>query len=69
MLLRVRLLNIVLNNLLHHKVGIYVDFLAELSVRNAPRAADVEDANGGFGVDEGVNALRDVGQGELVGLL
>lgn len=68
-LLWVRLLNIALSNLLHHKVGIDVDFLAELAVGNAPLAADGEDANRGFGVDEGVDALGDVGEGELVGSL
>jgi hypothetical protein len=68
-LLRVRLLNIALGNLLHHEVGIDVDFLAQLTVRNAPLAADGKCADGGFGVDERVDARFDVCEGEFVGCL
>jgi hypothetical protein len=66
MLLRVGLLNIALSNLLHHKVGIDVNLLAELAIRNAPLAGDSKDADGRLSVDEGVDALGDVGEGELV---
>ena len=69
MLLRVGLLNIVLSHLLHHEVGVNVNLLAELAASNTPLAADGEDTNGGFGVDEGVDTLGDIGEGELVGCL
>jgi len=68
-LLRVGLLNVVLSNLFHHEVGVNVNLLAELAASHTPLAADGEDTNGGFGVDEGVDALGDVGEGELVGCL
>lgn len=64
-----RLLDVALGNLLHHEIGINVDFLAQLAVGNTPLAADGQDADGGFGVDEGVDAVRDVGEGEFVGCL
>lgn len=69
MLLRVRLLNIVLSHLLHHEVGVNVNLLAELAASHTPLAADGEDTNGGFGVNEGVDTLGDIGEGELVGCL
>jgi len=68
-LLRVSLLNIVLSNLLHHEVGVNVNLLAELAASHTPLAADGKDTNGGFGVDEGVDTLGDVGEGEFVGCL
>jgi hypothetical protein len=68
-LFRVGLLNIALSNFLHHEVGIDVDFLAKLAVGDAPFAANGEDTDGRFGVDEGVDSLRDIGQSELVGCL
>jgi hypothetical protein len=60
------LLHIGLCNLLHHEVGIDVDFLAQLAASNAPLAGDGEHANGWFSINERVNALRDVGERELV---
>lgn len=69
MLLRVRLLDVVLSHLLHHEVGVDVNLLAELAASDTPLAADGEDTNGRFGVDEGVDTLRDVGESELVGCL
>jgi len=68
-LLRVGLFNVVLSHLLHHEVGVNVNLLAELAASHTPLAADGEDTNGGFGVDEGVDTLGDVGEGELVGCL
>jgi len=68
-LLRVGLLNIVLSHLLHHEVGVNVNLLAELATSHTPLAADGEDTNGGFGVNEGVDTLGDIGEGELVGCL
>lgn len=42
-LLRVRLLNVVLSDLLHHEVGVNVNLLAELAASHTPLAADGED--------------------------
>lgn len=76
MLLRMRLLDVTLRNLLHHEVGVDVHFLAQQAVLNTPLAGDGKDANGGLGVDEGVDAGGGVGElegvcclkrGELVG--
>jgi hypothetical protein len=67
MLLGMRLLNIRLGHLLHHKVGIDVDFLDQRAACDAPLARDGQHADWGFGVDERVDARGDVGQGELVG--
>jgi hypothetical protein len=66
MLIRVCLLNVRLSNLLHHKVGIDINFLAQLSTSNAPLSRDGKHADRRLSVDEGVNALGDVGEGELV---
>lgn len=68
-LLRVSLLNIALSNLLHHKVGVDVNLLAELAVGNAPLAADGEDTDWGLSVDKRVDTLGDVGESQLVGSL
>ena len=68
-----RLLNVTLRNLLHHEIRINVDLLAQLAIGDTPLAADSQYADGGLGVDEGVDAFGDVGEGEfvccLVGLL
>ena len=66
MLLRVRLLNIALSNLLHHEVSINNHILSQLAARDAPLASDGQDADGRLGVDEGVDAVGGVGEGELV---
>lgn len=68
-LLRVSLLNVALSNLLHHKVGVDVNLLAELAVGNAPLAADGEDTDWGLSVDKRVDTLGDVGESQLVGSL
>ena len=73
MLCRMRLLHITLRNLLHHEIRINVDLLAQLAIGDTPLAADSQYADGGLGVDKGVDAVGDVGEGEfvccLVGLL
>jgi hypothetical protein len=66
MLLRVRLVDVTLSNLLHHEVCIDVNFLAQLTVGNAPLAGYGEHANGGLGVDQGIDAGGGVGEGEFV---
>lgn len=66
MLLRVCLLDIPLGNLLHHEVAIDHHILGQLAAGHAPLARDCQDADGGFGVDERVDAGGDVGEGELV---
>ena len=68
-LLRVRLLNIALSNLLHHEVPINHHVLSQLATCNAPLASDRQDADGRLGVDEGVDAVGGVGESELVGCL
>jgi hypothetical protein len=55
MLLWVGFLDVALRNLLHHEIGINFDFFAQLPVRNAPFSRNGEYADGGFGVDEGVD--------------
>lgn len=69
MLLRMRLLHIPLRHLLHHKVPIDLHFLRQLAVHHPPLRRNRQRANGGLGVDEGVDAVRDVGKGEFVGCL
>lgn len=69
MLLRVRLLDIALGNLLHHEVTINNNILSQLAASDAPLAGDGEDANRGLSVDEGVDTIRDISEGELVGCL
>ena len=66
MLLRVRLLHIALGHLLHHKVPIDLDIFNQHPVLNTPLAGDGKNTNGGFGVDERVDACGDVGEGEFV---
>lgn len=63
MLLRMRLLHIRLRHLLHHEIRINIHFLAQLAICNAPLARDSEDADGRLGVDEGIDAGGDVGEG------
>lgn len=65
-LLRVGLLNIALSNLLHHEVSINDNILSELATANTPLACNSQDANRRLSVDEGVDAVGDVGEGELV---
>jgi hypothetical protein len=60
------LLNIRLRNLLHHKVRIDVDFLAQIATSDAPLARDGEHANRRFSIYERVDALGDVGERELI---
>jgi hypothetical protein len=67
MLLGMRLLDIRLGHLLHHKVGIDIDFLNQGAAHDAPFARDGQHADRGFGVDERVDARGDVGESELVG--
>ena len=69
MLLRMRLLHIPLRHLLHHKVSIDLHLLGQLAVHHPPLGRDRQRANGGLGVDEGVDAVGDVGEGEFVGCL
>ena len=66
MLLRVSLLNIALGNLLHHEVAVNDHVLSELAAADAPLAGDSQDADRRLSVDEGVDAVGDVGEGELV---
>ena len=68
-LLRVRLLNIVLSHLLHHEVAINDHILRQHAALHPPLACDGEGADGRLGVDEGVDAVGDVGQRQLVGCL
>jgi hypothetical protein len=56
MLIRMRLLNIALGHLLHHKVGIDIDLLTQLAVRNAPLSRDGKHADRGLSVDEGIDS-------------
>ena len=69
MLLRVRLLNIPLRHLLHHKVPINDHILRQHGALHPPLSSDGQDADGRLGVDEGVDAVGDVGQRQLVGCL
>lgn len=66
MLLRVGLLHVALSHLLHHKVPVNNNILRQLAAHNAPLARDGQDANGRLGVDERVDAVGGVGEGELV---
>lgn len=65
-LLGVCLLNVALRNLLHHEVAIDDHILGELSADNTPLASNCQDANGRLSIDEGVDAVGDVGEGQLV---
>ena len=69
MLLRMRLLHIPLRHLLHHKVPLNLHLLAQPAIHNPPLSGNSQRANGGLGVDEGVDAVGDVGEGEFVGCL
>lgn len=69
MLLRVRLIDVPLGHLLHHEVAIDVDLLYELALCDAPLRGDGQRADGRLGVDEGVDAVVYVGEGEFVGCL
>jgi hypothetical protein len=66
MLSRMRLLHIRLRNLLHHKVGIDINFLAQRSTSNAPLSGDGKHADRRLSVDKGVDAFGDVGEGQFV---
>ena len=66
MLLRVRLLNVVLSDLLHHEVGIDIDGLGQRAVGDTPLAADGENANRRLSVDERIDTVGHVGQCECV---
>jgi hypothetical protein len=68
-LLGMRLLDVALGHLLHHEVGVDLDLLGELAVDDAPLAGDGQGADGGFGVDEAVDAVGDVGERQGVGRL
>lgn len=60
------LLNIALSDLLHHEVTIDNNILNQLAAINAPLAGNSQDTDGRLCVDERVDAVRDVGEGELV---
>jgi hypothetical protein len=65
-LLGVRLFNISLGNLLHHEVAINDHIFSELAAGDTPFARDGQDADRRLSVDEGVDAVGDVCEGELV---
>lgn len=67
MLLGMRLLDVALGDLLHHEVCVNLDFLGELALDDAPLAGDGEDADRGLSVDEAVDAVLGVGEGQGVG--
>jgi|SRR5690242_14846387 len=69
MLLGVRLLDVTLCHLLHHEVAIDNNILGQLAISHTPLAGDGQDADGGLCVDEGIDAVGDVGEGEFVGCL
>ena len=69
MLLGVRLLDIPLSHLLHHEVAIDDHILRQHTALHPPLARDGEGADGRLSVDEGVDAVGDVGQRQLVGCL
>jgi hypothetical protein len=62
MLLGVRLLDIPLSHLLHHKVSINDHILRQQTALHPPLSSNSEGADGRLGVDEGVDAVGDVGQ-------
>lgn len=70
-LLGVGLLDVALGHLLHEHVGLNIDLLTEDEagslVDDAPLASDNEGSDGGLGVDKSVDAVLEVGDGELVG--
>lgn len=66
MLFRMRLLNITLRNLLHHEVGINIDFLAQQAVFNPPFAGDGKDADGRLGVDKRIDTSWGIGELQCV---
>lgn len=69
MLLRVRLLDIPLRHLLHHEVSVNDHVLGQHTALHPPLARDSEGADGRLSVDEGIDAVGDVGQRQLVGCL
>lgn len=69
MLLWMRFVDICLGDFLHHKVGVDLYVLHQLAVVDSPCPGDGEDADRWFCVDEGVHAVRDISEGELVGCL
>ena len=66
MLLRVRLLDVALGNLLHHEVAINYNVLGQLAVGDAPLARNGQDADGRLCIDERVDDVGDGGERELV---
>ncbi|KZL65427.1 hypothetical protein CI238_11013, partial [Colletotrichum incanum] len=70
-LLGVSLLDVALGHLLHEHVGVNVDLLPEDEavgvLDDAPLAGDDEGTDRGLGVDEGVDTVLQVGDGQLVG--
>ena len=65
-LLRVRLLNIALGNLLHHEIGIDINLLAQLAIDDAPLATNRKCADRRFGINKRIDALWHIGDVELV---
>ena len=62
-LTRVRLLDISLGHLLHHKVAIDLHILDQFSIYHPPFARNREDADWRLGVDETVDAIGGVCEG------
>jgi hypothetical protein len=63
---RVGFLDISLGHLLHHKVAIDLHILNQLSISHPPFARNGEDADWRFGIDETVDAIRGVCEGQAV---
>lgn len=61
-----RLLDVRLGNLLHHKVGINVDFLAHLTTGDTPLSGDSKHADRRLSVDKRIDTLGHIGESELV---
>jgi hypothetical protein len=66
MLFRVRLFDVGLSHLLHHKVGINIYFLDQHATSDAPFAGDGEHTNGRLSIDKGVDTFANIGEGKLV---
>jgi len=62
----VRLLDVSLGHLLHHKVAIDLHILDQFSIYHPPFARNREDADWRLGVDETVDAIWGVCEGQAV---
>lgn len=69
MMLRMRTLNIPLNNLLNNHIRIDLDLFLQLAINDSPLAGNLHGAHRHLAVDERVDAVGDVGESELVGRL